>query len=107
MGKLQDINSAENVAIMRDMKRIIEKAVIPFRERVEAAIVAGACLQVAKTLLDLYPEGTREKLIEGGCLLLEGYTGEDSEGPNEKIIIPKWPEFQTLDGSALKKGTKH
>ena len=101
MGKIQDINSPDNVAAMRHVKTLIEKVVLPYREQIEAAVVAGACLQVAKTLLDLYPEGTREKLIEGACLLLEGYAGDEPA-----IIIPKWPEFQTIDAKDIigKKG---
>jgi hypothetical protein len=96
--KKQDINSPDNIAAMRFVKDKIEKAVLPYRERIEAAVVAGACLQVAKVLLDLYPEETRKALIEGACLLLEGYAGEEPA-----IIIPKWPEFQTIDAKDLKK----
>lgn len=103
MPKIQDLNSPENVEAMKFIRKEIEKVILPYRERIEAAIVAGACVQVATILLNLYRGERREQLIEGAVMLLEGYAG-DQEMPT--IILPKKPDIATIDGSALKKKKK-
>ena len=55
---------------MAFIQREVEKAVIPYRENTEAAIVVGALMRVARILLDLYPEGLRAELVEAASAYL-------------------------------------
>lgn len=87
MAKIQDINKPENVARMKFIATEIEKLVLQYRENTEAAIVAGACIQIATRLLVLYPPKVRDGLVEGAVMLLRGETPEDLAAPT--LILPK------------------
>lgn len=87
---VKDINTPENIARMTHIKKEIERVVLKYRENTEAAIVAGACIQIARTLLSLYPERLRKELTEGAVMLLEGYVSDQETKPT--IIIPAVPK---------------
>ncbi len=56
--------NAENLERMAHVQTLIERAVLPFRENTEAAIVVFALIRVARFLLNLYPEKVRAELLE-------------------------------------------
>lgn len=69
----------EDLDRMKYIREQIEKAVLPYRHNTEAALVCGALFQVARTLLLLYPEATREDLLKGAIAFLKG---EDLDAPD-------------------------
>ncbi len=60
-----------DVGRMNAVQQEIEKAVIPFRENTEAAIVAAALVRVARKLIDLYHPEARRAVTEVTVAYLE------------------------------------
>src|SRR5687768_13603940 len=75
----------ENAKRMKHMRTVIEKAVYPFRENTEAALVAGAAMQVARILIDLYPEPIKSQLREGAAAFLQGRDVESEQDREESL----------------------
>lgn len=48
---------------LKHIDGVITKAVVPYRENTEAAIVAFSLIRVARILLRLYPKHAREVLV--------------------------------------------
>lgn len=69
---MRDITSVEDLDRMRFIKGEIERSVLPYRDNTEAALVIGALLQVAKTLLVLYPHETQKLLLTAMVPFLTG-----------------------------------
>jgi hypothetical protein len=62
-------------ADLAQMKRIREEATVlaeKYRSNTETAIIAGAFMQVVRTLLLQYPEAAREDLTKGAVAFLKG-----------------------------------
>ena len=77
----------DQLARMKTIRREIETLLRPYRENTEAAIAAGACLQIARTLFLLYPPNVREQLTTGAAAFIKG-EHLDRE-PIDGFIIPK------------------
>jgi hypothetical protein len=79
--------SAEQVKQMKAVREAVERAVLPFKENTEAAVIAGACAQVAKLLIQQYPQDAEANLLAGMVGFFRGANpaGEDQDSP---IIIP-------------------
>lgn len=61
----------------------IAKAVIPYRENTEAALVVFAAMRVVRRLIKLYPEATRTDLIEA-CI---AYLVQDEDGDGTPRVV--------------------
>lgn len=60
---------------LKKVEEAISQSLVPFRNnRTEAALVVMACLRVARILLNLYPEATREQLLPLLVAFLKGET---------------------------------
>lgn len=66
--------NAENAARTQFIQDKIARAVLPFRENTEAALVVIALVRCARILLDLYPAKARGELLEVITLYLTGET---------------------------------
>lgn len=64
----------ENAARTQFIQDKIARAVLPFRENTEAALVVIALVRCARILLDLYPAKARGELLEVITLYLTGET---------------------------------
>jgi hypothetical protein len=64
---------------MHHVRKEVAKLILQWRDNTEAAVVAGALLQNARELFELYPESVREQLVEGAVAFLEGKS-EDATG---------------------------
>jgi hypothetical protein len=60
-----------DVAQMDHIQRVIEEAILPYRENTEASIVVGALIRVARILLSLYRPGKRDALISDTVTYLQ------------------------------------
>lgn len=56
--------SAENLKRMKFVQREITRAILPYRENTEAALVILALVGAVKILLDLYNPNARAELVE-------------------------------------------
>jgi hypothetical protein len=85
--KLTPKGTAEQVKQMKAVREAVERAVLPFRENTEAAVIAGACAQVAKLLIQQYPQKAEAELLAGMVGFFRGANpaGEEQDSP---IIIP-------------------
>lgn len=59
---------------MKTVERLIIQTILPFRERIEAALVIFALARCARTLLRLYPESTQKWILQLVVAFLEGKT---------------------------------
>lgn len=84
----QEIAKPEHVERMKFIRSEIERAVLPYRENTEAAIVAGAAVQVARTLIELYPPNRRAQLVEAMVAFLKR-EDLDAPEPGSGIVGPK------------------
>lgn len=72
---------------MNHVQKEIERAVLPYRENTEAAIVASALIRVARILIDRYnPEAQRQLTIAAVAYLERREVTIEGEQPT--IIIP-------------------
>jgi hypothetical protein len=62
----------ERFTQMRAVQGEVVKALLPFRERTEAAIVVFALIRAARVMLRLYPKKTQVELLEAIVPYLEG-----------------------------------
>ena len=85
--KLQPKGTADQVRQMKVVREAIEQALRPFQENTEAAIIAGACAQVAKLLIQKYPQKTEAELLAG---MVGFFRGESPDGGKDDspIYIP-------------------
>lgn len=59
------------------MKRVqgdVVRVLLPFREKTESALIVFALARIARTLLRLYPDDTRQVLTRAVIAFLEGRT---------------------------------
>jgi len=79
-----------DVEVQRDVQAAIVKAVLPFRERVEAAIIVFALITAARTLLRLYPKQTQQELLDALVPFLEGKQEPRGEHVSESgLVLPQ------------------
>src|SRR5688572_9491125 len=58
------VGDSEDIERMIHVQHTIERAIMPFRENTEAAIVIMAMMRIARILLGLYPMNVRRALVE-------------------------------------------
>lgn len=76
-----------DVERMNYVQQQIEKAVLPFRENTEAAIVASALIRVARILIERYnPESVKQLKLAAVAYLERREVTIEGEEPT--IIIP-------------------
>lgn len=68
---MADQPKAEDVRRMGEVQQHVVRAIASYRENTEAAIVAGALLRIVRYLYSLYPERTRNELLEGAIAFLQ------------------------------------
>lgn len=79
MGKTPKvIGDAADTERMHFMQAEIVKAILPYRENTEAAIVVMALIRTARMLARLYPPATGDDLLNACCAYLKGQ-GIDEE----------------------------
>lgn len=78
--------SKANVDRMVHVQEQIERAVLPFRENTEAAIVVLALMRVARKLLDLYSAKTRGELRDVIDLYLSGDAPAPIHTPTSRLL---------------------
>lgn len=71
------------------LQREIEKAVLPYRENTEAALVIAALNRVSRILLRLYPEELQQQLILATVAYLKGQDLEEDAARADGIVLPK------------------
>lgn len=76
----------ENAARTQWIQDKIARAVLPFRENTEAAIVVLALIRCARILLDLYPKQARADLLEVIVLYLTGSTPAVIDTPDLSVL---------------------
>jgi len=78
-----------DVEQMNHIQREIERAVLPYRDNTEAAIVVSALMRVARILIRLYPERAQRDLIAVTVAFLRNEE-VDIEGETPLLLPPGW-----------------
>lgn len=73
---------------MNHLQREITKAILPYRENTEAAIVAAALVRVARTMIDKYNPVAKRQLTEVSVAYLERREVRVDEDQAQIIIPP-------------------
>jgi hypothetical protein len=87
MSVKQQILSGEAAERMQFIRAQVERTILPYRENTEAALVAGALVQIARVLFELYPEKTRTQLLTGAVAYLQRDNLEPQDSP--LLVLPK------------------
>lgn len=66
---------------MRAVQKEVVLALMPFKERTEAALVVFALIRAARVMLRLYPKKAQRELLEAVIPYLEGKTTMPEESP--------------------------
>lgn len=62
----------EDALAMKTVERAVVKTIMPYRERIEAALVIFALMRCARVLLRLYPPNTQKWILPLVIAFLEG-----------------------------------
>lgn len=84
------IGDAADTERMHFMQSEIAKAILPYRENTEAAIVVMALMRVARILLRLYPEPVRGELLSACVAYLQGKGVEAVEAKSPLEALGFW-----------------
>lgn len=64
----------ETFRAMKEVEAVLTRAVMPFREKTEAALVAFALIRMARVLVRVYPVKVQKDLLPAIMAYLQGST---------------------------------
>lgn len=74
---------------MKEVEAALTKAVLPFREKTEAALVAFALIRMARVLLRVYPPKVQKELLPVILTYLQGGLKQPAGDPAALLWTPR------------------
>lgn len=79
----------ETFRAMKEVEEVLTKAVMPFREKTEAALVAFALIRMTRVLLRVYPVKVQKELMPVVLTYLQGGTKQPKGDPASLLWTPR------------------
>lgn len=74
---------------MKEVEAVLTKAVMPFREKIEAALIVFALVRMARVLVRVYPATVQKQLTPILIAYLQGSTKQPAGDPAALLWTPK------------------